>query len=136
MEPRKKTRVLCVDDDEFILAHLRVVLEVEHEVVAARDGQEGLEILAQGGIDWVVLDYQLPDMNGGHFLLTAHRRGFRPRYVLLSSHKLGPLDQMGLHPIGVRASLQKPLIPRQLRTLLAIGPEGEAAEPEPAVLSR
>lgn len=60
-----KTRVLVIEDNELNLYLVRFLLErLNCEVLAARDGQQGLEMAAEFLPDLVVLDIQLPGMNG------------------------------------------------------------------------
>lgn len=61
-------RILAVDDDESILAVLRVRLEQDgFEVSIARTGQEGLEIAAASMPDLALVDLRLPGMDGFEF---------------------------------------------------------------------
>jgi DNA-binding NtrC family response regulator len=62
-------RVLAIDDDKLILWSLRERLSSEgYEVLLAETGEEGQYLLAQGGVDLVLLDLRLPDMDGMEFL--------------------------------------------------------------------
>jgi adenylate cyclase len=57
--------ILVVDDLPQNVRLLRAVLEPRgHEVTEAGSGPEGLERLAQGGIDLVLLDVLMPGMDG------------------------------------------------------------------------
>lgn len=58
-------KVLLVDDEPDILLMLRMSFEDEgHEVVTAANGEQALQLLAQGGIDAVVLDMMMPVVDG------------------------------------------------------------------------
>jgi two-component system response regulator PilR (NtrC family) len=57
--------VLIIDDEEIIRDALDVLLSAEgFSVSTAEDGREGLERLASGRFDAVLLDLMLPDRNG------------------------------------------------------------------------
>ena len=57
--------VLCVDDDESILDLMRMALECKgYRVLTASSGPTALEAFAACPIDAVVLDYEMPGMNG------------------------------------------------------------------------
>lgn len=57
--------VLCVDDDKAVLDLMRMALELKgFRVLAAKDGRAALEAFTIYPVDVVVLDYQLPGMNG------------------------------------------------------------------------
>lgn len=60
-----KKVVLCIDDDESGLALRKLMLEGEgYEVFTATSGDEGLALLRSVETDLVILDYQMPGMNG------------------------------------------------------------------------
>jgi CheY-like chemotaxis protein len=57
--------LLCVDDNQSSLKICKIILEdFGYRVFTASSGREGLEIFASNAIDAVVLDYQMPEMNG------------------------------------------------------------------------
>jgi CheY-like chemotaxis protein len=57
--------ILVVDDDQTTCEVLRELLQDEGYAVAiATTGRAGLERIAAGGVDLVVLDLLLPDMDG------------------------------------------------------------------------
>ncbi len=63
--PRRGTRVLIVEDDEANRHALRRLLEREGYVVgAAQDGRDALRLLARERPDAVILDLQMPRMDG------------------------------------------------------------------------
>ncbi|HMA37244.1 MAG TPA: response regulator transcription factor [Chloroflexia bacterium] len=64
----KLMRILAIDDDESILAFLRVRLEQDgFEVLQARSGAEGLELAATTLPDLALVDLRLPGMDGFEF---------------------------------------------------------------------
>jgi len=63
-DTRKRT-ILVVEDSTTQALHLRTVLEREGlRVEWARDGREGLNKAEKTGPDLIVLDIQMPEMNG------------------------------------------------------------------------
>jgi len=57
--------ILCVDDDRLNLEVYRSVLQDEgYRVLAARTGEEALDIVESTGCDLLVLDYMMPVMTG------------------------------------------------------------------------
>ena len=58
--------VLCIDDDGTGLSLRKMMLEEEgYYVFTANSGEEGLALLDAQRIDAVILDYRMPEMNGG-----------------------------------------------------------------------
>ncbi|MCF7928382.1 MAG: response regulator [Spirochaetales bacterium] len=58
-------KVLVVDDSAAIRQSITFVLEQEgFEVVAAGDGEEGLAALKTQGVDLIVTDVNMPNMDG------------------------------------------------------------------------
>jgi DNA-binding response OmpR family regulator len=60
-----RSRILVVDDDELARAALRGVLEgAGYEVREAQDGRHGLRELYAAPADLVILDVQMPELDG------------------------------------------------------------------------
>jgi class 3 adenylate cyclase/DNA-binding response OmpR family regulator len=81
-------RVLVVDDSremrEFVV---QCVLEPGGlEAVEAADGAEGVRKALKGGIDLVLLDLEMPRMNGFEVLDALRARGSEVPVVLMTSH--------------------------------------------------
>ncbi len=66
--------ILVIDDEVQIRDVLRTVLErVGYEVTEAGDGNEGLQIYAEGGIDLVVTDIIMPEKGGIDTIMDLRR---------------------------------------------------------------
>ena len=60
-----KTTILVVDDEEYIRRLItRILDDAGYRVVTAASGKEALERLADSGINLVLLDIRMPDMDG------------------------------------------------------------------------
>ena len=65
MDKRKK-KLLLVDDDLSQLAMRKVVLELlGYAVLTAADARQGMQLFETEAPDAVVLDYEMPTVNGG-----------------------------------------------------------------------
>src|SRR3984893_17317721 len=81
MARRHKT-LLCVDDNQSSLKICKMVLEdFGYKVLASSSAREGLEVFASNAIDAVILDYQMPEMNGE--LIAAEMKRTNPRIPIL-----------------------------------------------------
>jgi len=129
--PPPKGRVLVVDDDEgnrTIL--LRRLSRLGHEVTLAGDGQEALARLRRGPFDLLLLDIQMPGMNGYQVLETMKTDPALaqvPVIVLSASDdtarvvrciEMGAEDYLSkpFDPILLRARIHACLEKNQLRT--------------------
>jgi CheY-like chemotaxis protein len=60
-----KRTILCIDDDSAILRYERTLLERSgYIVLTTASPEEGLTLAMKFQLDAVVLDYQMPGMNG------------------------------------------------------------------------
>lgn len=62
-EDEKKT-ILIVDDDAELLSYLSFVFQSDYVVVAANDGEQGLNMARQVIPDLIITDLMMPNMNG------------------------------------------------------------------------
>ena len=69
--------VMVVDDDPAILEVTQLVLERSHEISVkpVSSSREALEILQKSSFDAIVLDYDLPEINGIEFLKIIRGKG-------------------------------------------------------------
>jgi len=56
--------ILCADDEPYNLGILRMALKEEHSLVFARSGQETLQAVDKHNPALILLDVQMPDMDG------------------------------------------------------------------------
>ena len=62
---RAKKTILCVDDNEQLLSVRKVILETRgYRVLACNNGREALQVFKQGGIDLVLSDLNMPELDG------------------------------------------------------------------------
>ena len=61
-------KVLLVEDEPELRDLYRELLSLEYEVEVAKDGEEGLAMLAKGGFSVVLLDMMMPKLDGVGFL--------------------------------------------------------------------
>jgi len=81
MARRQKT-LLCVDDNQSCLKICKMVLEdFGYKILTCSSAREGLEVFASHAIDAVILDYQMPEMNGE--LVAAEMKRTNPRIPIL-----------------------------------------------------
>ena len=64
-DPVPQKLILCIDDDPAILSYEKALLERSgYSVITAASAQEGLALVTTCNFDAVLLDYEMPGMNG------------------------------------------------------------------------
>lgn len=113
--------VLAVDDSPALLALLvRCLREGGHRVVAARNGQEALDLLLRHRPDMVVTDLNMPVMSGLDFIEAARAtpQGQGLPILLLTSETAEALHDRA-RAVGATGWLPKPLDGKRLLGLVA-----------------
>jgi len=104
--------VLVVDDEPPILRLMSVVLESEgFDVIATQDSQRALSLLNENTIpDLVVLDLNMPGIDGRSFFRTARQMGFSGPIVICSAYGA----EAAQRELGADAAIGKPFDPAEL----------------------
>jgi len=121
-EPKKKKKILIVDDEAEALGYLEhILLQQGYEVISAYNGT-GAIALAKGNLpDLIILDIILPDMEGSQ---AAARLRENPStknipIIILSGVVLRKEDQLQNNLPGCKQYvLAKPIIPDEVLELI------------------
>jgi CheY-like chemotaxis protein len=111
-----KKIILCIDDDAAGLTLRGIMLQSEgYEVFTASSGAEALAVLHSQPIDAIVLDYQMPAMNGADVarLVRENRRNIP---IILLSGYMDDVPPAALHLVN--ALVTKGGSPAQLLQVL------------------
>jgi two-component system response regulator MprA len=111
MSEQTPVRVLILDDDAALVRMAELSLVIEgFEVTTAGDGIAGLQCVEEQPFDAIVLDLQMPKMDGATFLRTVRGRGNRTPVVVVSAYDsaLSRLDT------PAEAKIRKPFEPETL----------------------
>jgi len=107
------SRILVVDDESRIREVVQYALEREgHAVLLAGDGKAARDALGRGGIDLVVLDVMLPDVDG--LTLCREIRSSARTPILFLSARSDEIDRVLGLELGGDDYLTKPFSPREL----------------------
>ncbi|WP_414431968.1 ATP-binding protein [Alcanivorax sp. IL2] len=121
-----KGRVLLVEDNAVNRLFVRKVLEKSGmQVVEAEDGREACRYYTEDSFDLVVLDMQMPVMDGYETAQALRDRGFAGPILALTANVLA-VDRQRCMDAGCNAFLGKPIRVKQLITVCA----GLLAQPE------
>jgi two-component system OmpR family response regulator len=132
-------RILLIDDDEHLAPPLAAYLRrFDFELVAAHRPSEGFARLAEGGIDAVILDVMLPEMDGFAVCRQIRRDSDIP--VLMLTARGDVTDRVVGLELGADDYLPKPFEPRELaarlQTVLRRRVQAPVVAPAPASLLR
>src|SRR5436309_14505175 len=105
--PAKKTTILAADDDPQLLRLITRNLQLEgYDVLAARDGQQALELVENNALDLVLLDVMMHRMDG--FTVCYRVREFSSVPIIIITARGQDQDKVrGLDP-GTDDYLTKP----------------------------
>lgn len=105
VQPRK---ILVVDDSKLMHKVYEVMLR-QYPLVSAMDGRQALERLKEhADVDLVLLDINMPVMNGLEFLAELKNLGSRPPSVIIISTEGREEDTMRGLEAGAVAYVKKP----------------------------
>ena len=121
--PARGRRVLILDDDAALLRLIRTALVSEgFEVVVAQDGVRGLEEVDGNGIDVVVLDLQMPRMDGRAMYQELRSGGHSLPVLILSAYGA----ERARRELDAEAAMSKPFdvdeLVDRIRALLPAAP--------------
>src|SRR5437660_1231623 len=81
------SKILCIDDSVSGLSVRRQLFERHgHQVITARSGVEGIERFRKEKVDLAVVDYVMPEMNGGETIRQLRKINAKLPIILLSGY--------------------------------------------------
>jgi DNA-binding NtrC family response regulator len=133
-------RIIIIDDeDNFRAALSRTLAALGHFVVEACDGDEGLALVQNGGIDLVMTDIVMPNKEGLEVLMEMRRNHPHVKVIAMSGGGRQQHADNYLHVarlMGALRVLEKPFELATLREAIdsvlegdrsGVGPERKAA---------
>ena len=120
--PGQEGRILIVDDNPVArdLAS-KIVERLGHEVAAASDGRQAVDLVVSQRFDLVLMDCQMPGMTGYEAAQEIRHRegeGRRTPIVAMTAHAMGDERERCLE-VGMDDYLSKPFLPRQLAAMVS-----------------
>lgn len=113
-----RRNVLVVDDDRLYLSAMKRTLDAQgFSVRVCCDPFEGVALIRSGGVDGVVLDLDMPRLDGLALLESIRDLSIRPLIVMVSG-SLNVSRAVTAMKLGARDVLEKPADMSRLSTLL------------------
>ena len=111
-------RILVVDDDTMNLIRTKKILAKYYDVVLAASGEEALSKLETEKIDLVLLDIEMPEINGMEVFERMKQRGIDIPVIFLTAS--GDEDDVkSAIKLGAVNYLKKPFLPPELMKRVA-----------------
>ena len=124
--------ILIVDDEPNVRLVFRTALQSsDHTLSTADNGESALRWIAETQFDLVLLDLQMPGMNGMEVLRRIRATNNDVPVVIITAHGSVP-DAVEAMKLGAIDFLRKPLSPDELRKVVAEVLARHAPEAEPA----
>lgn len=118
-------RILVVEDNPLNLKLIRDVLQVSgYDVIEAQSGEEGLRVAQENPPDLVLMDLQLPGIDGTETLRRLREGTLGPDVPVVAVTALAMAeDKEGAARAGFDGYIEKPIsvraLPGQIETFLA-----------------
>lgn len=120
LDATQRPRVLCVDDDAFMLDILARTIGADYDVVTAGSGAEALALIERSEpIPIVISDHRMPGMSGAQFLQALREKHPQMVRVLLTGETdvvaaVAAMNQAGLFRFLLKPS-DRPILLETLR---------------------
>ena len=103
-------RLLVVDDEEMTCEGMRRTLSRQglFDVLVAHSGAEALALIRRENISAMLLDIEMPDMNGIELMHALEREGLRPLTIIVSGYEKFDYARQALN-YGATDYLLKPI---------------------------
>lgn len=110
--------ILVVDDDAMNLKRTKIILEKQYTVILAESGEKALNKLKSENVDLVLLDIEMPGMNGIETFEQIKGRYKEIPVIFLTASGYED-DVMSAIRLGAVNYLKKPFLPQDLLERIA-----------------
>ncbi len=107
-------RILLVEDDAGVRLLTKVRLKNSYEIVEAKDGIEGLQVLEHICVDLIIADIMMPNMDGYEFVKLLRDAGNETPVILLTAMDSFEHKKKG-YGLGIDDYLTKPIDYEELK---------------------
>src|ERR1700740_2967924 len=139
MAIKEKVNILMVDDQPGKLSTYEAILsELGENLVKASSGKQALEILLKNDIAVVLMDVNMPEIDGFEMaeIIHQHPRFQKTAIIFISGVHLTDLDQIKGYQRGAVDYISVPVIPELLRAKVSVFAELHRKSHQLEVLNR
>jgi two-component system cell cycle sensor histidine kinase/response regulator CckA len=117
MGKKKNATILVADDEPVVIRVLgRTITRAGYSCKSAPNGEKALEIFKQGGIDLVISDRQMTNMNGLTLLIEIKRLDPDVKVVIVSGG-ISEKEVAVFMEAGAAMVLRKPFLPSDIKEI-------------------
>lgn len=123
MDPAEKVNILIVDDDPGkLLAHETILGDLNQNVIRAQSGLQGLELLLKMEFAVILLDVNMPDIDGFEVasLIRQRPRFERIPIIFITGYNTTDIDRLKGYGIGAVDYLFLPVVPEVLKAKVQV----------------
>jgi len=120
---QERVNILLVDDQPGkLIAHEAILAELDQNIIKATNGREALECLLRNDFAVILLDVQMPDMDGFE---TAQLIRQRPRFektpiIFITAYNTTDIDKLKGYSLGAVDYIFLPVIPEVLKAKVTV----------------
>ena len=114
--------ILLVDDDPATRILLtRILRQPDYVFIEAEDGTQALDFLEKSGVDLIITDLRMPDLDGIGFAVRAHARWPHIPIVLMSGYFTEAAWKLDSEVFGgfIQKPINREILIRIIQRLLA-----------------
>jgi two-component system, sensor histidine kinase and response regulator len=122
-DPHEKVNILLVDDQPTkLFAHGSILEELGENVVQAKSGRDALEALLKKDFAVILLDVNMPDMDGFETAAMIRQRPSLERtpIIFVTAYNTSDIDRLKGYGFGAADYLFLPIIPEVLKTKVKV----------------
>jgi PAS domain S-box-containing protein len=123
VESTTRVNILMVDDQPAkLLSYEAILSDLDANLIKARSGREGLELLLKHDVAVVLLDVSMPEINGFEMadMIRQHPRFQKTAILFISAVRMTDLDRIKGYKSGAVDYISVPVVPEILRAKVSI----------------
>jgi PAS domain S-box-containing protein len=119
----QQVNILMVDDQPAkLLSYEAILVNLDANLIKARSGREGLELLLKHDVAVVLLDVSMPEINGFEMadMMRQHPRFQKTAILFISAVRMSDLDRIKGYESGAVDYISVPVVPEVLRAKVQV----------------